>query len=156
MKYRIFFPQFPPIVKPVLQPPQYENVWKRAFIAGFSEKVLDSSFLVGRTERLLLRNSAAHTMLSASKYVWAIRWRSEEPGHGYGKVEPKDLHRFRGCQLDGDLRRACAQFCEEPSFGLHRPGSRSRRHQRRSVAVHSFGSDGFGDPVSEMHSLRPR
>src|SRR5438477_6551498 len=42
---------------------------------------------------------------------------AEEPGHGYGKVEPKDLHRFRGCQLDRDLRRARAQFCQEPSSG---------------------------------------
>jgi len=41
-------------------------MWKKALIAGFGEKVLDGSFLVGRTERLLLRNSAAHTMLSAS------------------------------------------------------------------------------------------
>ena len=48
-------------------------MWKKARITGFSEKVLDGSFLVARTERLLLRNSAAHTMLSASKQVWASR-----------------------------------------------------------------------------------
>ena len=48
-------------------------MWKKAVIVGFSEKVLDSSFLAGRTERLLLGNGAAHTMLSASKFVWASR-----------------------------------------------------------------------------------
>src|SRR5205807_7398027 len=89
-----------------------------------------------------------------SKYVWAIRWRSEEPGHGYGKVEPKNLHRFRGCQLDRDLRRARAQFCQEPSSGLHRAGGGSRRPERRSMAVYAFGPDGPGDPVSEMHALK--
>src|SRR6267143_2807162 len=78
----------------------------------------------------------------------------EEPGHGYREVEPEDLHRFRGRQLDGDLRRACAQFCEEPPFGLHRAGSGSRGHQRGSVAVYPFRPDGIGDAVSEVHALR--
>ena len=79
---------------------------------------------------------------------------AEETGHGYREVEPKDLHRFGSCQLDGDLRRACAQFCEEPPFGVHRAGSGSGRHQRRSVAVYTFGSDGIGDLVSEVHALK--
>jgi len=45
-------------------------------------------------------------------------------------------------------------FAKSRHLGFIARAAGSGRSQRRSMAVHAFGSDGSGDPVSEMHALK--
>ena len=86
-------------------------------------------------------------MFSASKggqAEVAERW---EPGYGDRKVQSEDFYRFGSGELDGDLRRALAQFCEEAALGIHRARGGSCGTAGGSVAVYAVGPDGADDAV---------
>src|SRR6267143_1612194 len=130
-----------------------EKSKKRTVFRRFGGKVLAGRFLPQGTERLLLgKRCSAYDTCSIEGSEGEV----EEPGHGNREVEPKDFHRFRSCEPDGDLRGARAQLCQEPPPWIHRAGRGSRRNQCGSVAIYALGFDGSCDPLSEVHTLSAR
>jgi hypothetical protein len=93
-------------------------------------------------------------LLSSWNASYRLQGRSEEEAKsGKGKIESKNLHGFRSSELDGDLRRASAQFRAEPAFGDDRASRRSCGSPSRAVAIHAVRPDGAGYTVPALHAL---